>query len=148
MAPPANLVPSLIDNLFDWMSREKDSVHPLILSSVFHYEFVFIHPFSDGNGRMARLWQTAILTKWKLIFQFIPIESQIQKYQDRYYNAISKCHIEGNSNLFVEFMLEMIDEILTEIISQTKSDDSQISSYVKSCLMLWNLTFRTPQQKF
>ena len=134
MAPPANLVPSLIDDLFNWMNSAKDSVHPLILSSVFHYEFVFIHPFSDGNGRMARLWQTAILTKWKPIFQFIPIESQIQKYQDRYYKAISKCHVEGNSNLFIEFMLEMIDEILSEIISQTNSADSQISSYVKKLL--------------
>ena len=79
MAPPANFVPSLIDDLFKWMNSEKNNVHPLILSSVFHYEFVFIHPFSDGNGRMARLWQTAILTKWKPIFQYIPIESQIQK---------------------------------------------------------------------
>lgn len=68
MAPPANLVPSLTDDLFKWMNSEKNNVHPLILSSVFHYEFVFIHPFSDGNGRMARLWQTAILTKWKPIF--------------------------------------------------------------------------------
>ena len=134
MAPPANLVPSLTEDLFHWMSREKNSIHPLILSSVFHYEFVFIHPFSDGNGRMARLWQTAILTKWKPIFQFIPIESQIYKYQDRYYNAISDCHVEGNSNLFIEFMLEMIDETLSEIIAQAKSEDSQISSYVKKLL--------------
>ena len=134
MAPPANLVPSLTEDLFHWMSREKNRVHPLILSSVFHYEFVFIHPFSDGNGRMARLWQTAILTKWKPIFQFIPIESQIYKYQDRYYSAISDCHVEGNSNLFIEFMLEMIDEILSEIIAQAKSEDSQISSYVKKLL--------------
>ena len=134
MAPPANLVPSLTEDLFHWMSREKNSIHPLILSSVFHYEFVFIHPFSDGNGRMARLWQTAILTKWKPIFQFIPIESQIYKYQDRYYSAISDCHVEGNSNLFIEFMLEMIDEILSEIIAQAKSEDSQISSYVKKLL--------------
>ena len=134
MAPPANLVPSLTEDLFHWMSREKNRVHPLILSSVFHYEFVFIHPFSDGNGRMARLWQTAILTKWKPIFQFIPIESQIYKYQDRYYSAISDCHVEGNSNLFIEFMLEMIDEILSEITTQAKSEDSQISSYVKKLL--------------
>ena len=134
MAPPANLVPSLTEDLFHWMSREKNSIHPLILSSVFHYEFVFIHPFSDGNGRMARLWQTAILTKWKPIFQFIPIESQIYKYQDRYYSAISDCHVEGNSNLFIEFMLEMIDETLSEIIAQAKSEDSQISSYVKKLL--------------
>ncbi len=134
MAPPANLVSSLIEDLFDWMNREKDNVHPLILSSVFHYEFVFIHPFSDGNGRMARLWQTAILTKWKPIFQFIPIESQIYKYQSRYYEAISKCHIEGNSNIFIEFMLEMIDEILSEIIPQSKSDESHLSNYVKKIL--------------
>ncbi len=134
MAPPANLVSSLIEDLFDWMYREKDNVHPLILSSVFHYEFVFIHPFSDGNGRMARLWQTAILTKWKPIFQFIPIESQIYKYQSRYYEAISKCHIAGNSNIFIEFMLEMIDEILSEIISQSKSDESHLSNYVKKLL--------------
>ena len=69
--------------------------HPLILSSVFHYEFVFIHPFSDGNGRMARLWHTAILTQWKPIFEFIPIESQIEKFQDDYYEAIARCHVEG-----------------------------------------------------
>ena len=68
MAPPAHLVPQLMDDLFGWMAREKDSVHPLILSSVFHYEFVFIHPFADGNGRMARLWQTALLTQWKQVF--------------------------------------------------------------------------------
>ena len=134
MAPPANLVSSLIEDLFDWMCREKENVHPLILSSVFHYEFVFIHPFSDGNGRMARLWQTAILTKWKQIFQFIPIESQIYKYQSKYYEAISKCHIEGNSNIFIKFMLEMIDEILSEIISQSKSDESHLSIYVKKLL--------------
>ena len=135
MAPPAHLVPSLIKNLFLWMNREKDSVHPLILSSVFHYEFVFIHPFSDGNGRMARLWQTAILTKWKPLFQFIPIESQIQKHQTGYYNAIAKCHTNGNSNLFVEFILEMIEETLSEILSQTSNPESaHLSVYVKRLL--------------
>lgn len=147
MAPPANFVPSLTDDLFKWMNREKNNVHPLILSSVFHYEFVFIHPFSDGNGRMARLWQTAILTKWKPIFQYIPIESQIQKYQDRYYKSISKCHIEGNSNIFIEFMLEMIDEILTEIISQTKSDIRQMNDYVKKLLdvMEFDVSYNTAE---
>ena len=68
MAPPARLVPQLMDELFNWMNAAHGNVHPLILSSVFHYEFVFIHPFSDGNGRMARLWQTAILSKWKPLF--------------------------------------------------------------------------------
>ena len=65
IVPKPELVPSLMQNLFDWMKKSKDKIHPLILSSVFHYEFVFIHPFSDGNGRIARLWQNVILTKWK-----------------------------------------------------------------------------------
>ena len=69
MAPPARFVPQLMNELFGWMKKEKDQMHPLILSSVFHYEFVFIHPFTDGNGRMARLWHTAILAKWNPIFE-------------------------------------------------------------------------------
>lgn len=69
MAPPARRVPQLMNELFDWMNEVKDQVHPLILSSVFHYEFVFIHPFTDGNDRMARLWHTAILAKWNPIFE-------------------------------------------------------------------------------
>ena len=74
MAPPARFVPQLMNQLFNWMKEAPGNVHPLILSSVFHYEFVFIHPFSDGNGRMARLWHTAILSKWKTVFEYIPIE--------------------------------------------------------------------------
>ena len=92
MAPPAKLVPGQMTDLFNWMKQNKDTVHPLILSSVFHYEFVFIHPFTDGNGRMARLWHTAILSEWQPIFEFIPIESQIEKFQSGYYEAIAKCH--------------------------------------------------------
>ena len=82
MAPPARLVPQLMRDLFEWMKSAKNEVHPLILSSVFHYEFVFIHPFTDGNGRMARLWHTALLAKWKPILEYIPIESQIEKFQE------------------------------------------------------------------
>ena len=89
--------------LFDRMKEAHGSVHPLIFSSVFHYEFVFIHPFSDGNGRMARLWHTAILSKWKPVFEYIPIESQIEKSRDAYYDAIAKCHAEGDSTIFIEF---------------------------------------------
>ena len=88
MAPPAQFVPQLMDELFEWMKKSRNSVHPLIMSSVFHYEFVFIHPFADGNGRMARLWHTAILAKWKPVFEFIPIESRIEKFQDEYFDAI------------------------------------------------------------
>lgn len=80
-------------------------------------------------------------------FQYIPIESQIQKYQDRYYKSISKCHVEGNSNIFIEFMLEMIDEILTEIISQTKSDIRQMNDYVKKLLdvMEFDVSYNTAE---
>ena len=118
MAPPARFVPHLMEELFDWMEREKEEVHPLILSCVFHYEFVFIHPFTDGNGRMARLWHTAILAKWNPIFEYIPIESQIEKFQDDYYDAIAKCHVEGESTVFIEFMLTQIDNILEELLNQ------------------------------
>ena len=118
MAPPARFVPQLMNELFGWMKEVKDQMHPLILSSVFHYEFVFIHPFTDGNGRMARLWHTAILAKWNPVFEYIPIESQIEKFQDDYYDAIAKCHVEGESTVFIEFMLTQIDNILEELLNQ------------------------------
>ena len=82
IAPPPYLVPSLMDDLFNWMQDEKDNTHLLILSCIFHYEFVFIHPFCDGNGRIARLWHTTLLSKWKPIFEYIPLESQIDKILD------------------------------------------------------------------
>lgn len=133
VAPPAKLVPTLMSNLFDWMNREKENIHPLILSSVFHYEFVFIHPYTDGNGRMARLWHTTILSKWKSIFEYIPIESQIEKFQDGYYDAIAKCHQEASSNYFIEFMLEQINKVLDDIIEQVHNDE-ELSEYVKKLL--------------
>lgn len=134
MAPPARMVPQLMNQLFCWLKEAKDSVHPLILSSVFHYEFVFIHPFSDGNGRMARLWHTAFLSKWKPVFEYIPIESQIEKFQDEYYEVIAKCHVEGASTHFIEFMLSQIDRILDDISVQISEDNEQLSEYVKKLL--------------
>jgi len=134
MAPPAQFVPQLMDDLFAWMKEEKNNVHPLIMSSVFHYEFVFIHPFADGNGRMARLWHTAMLAKWKPIFEYIPIESQIEKFQNEYYEAIARCHVEGESTLFIEFMLSQIDKILDDISAQVSEDNEQLSEYLKKLL--------------
>ena len=134
MAPPARFVPQLMDDLFRWMKQEKNSVHPLIMSSVFHYEFVFIHPFADGNGRMVRLWHTAMLAMWKPIFEYIPIESQIEKFQNEYYNAIAKCHVEGDSTVFIEFMLSQIDKILDDISAQISEDNEQLSEYLKKLL--------------
>ena len=134
MAPPARFVPQLMEELFSWMNEVQNSVHPLILSSVFHYEFVFIHPFSDGNGRMARLWHTAILAKWKPIFEYIPIESQIEKFQEAYYDVIAKCHVEGESTSFIEFMLSQIDKILDDISVQISEESEQLSEYIKKML--------------
>lgn len=142
MAPHARLVPDLMVQLFDWMNREKNNLHPLILSAVFHYEFVFIHPYADGNGRMARLWHTVLLAKWKPVFEFIPIESQIEKFQSGYYEAISKCHENGNSNVFIEFMLEQIDSVLQQLITQIRSDPEPLSPYVSK--MLDVMEFNTP----
>ena len=134
MAPPAKFVPQLMDDLFSWMKKMQGTVHPLILSSVFHYEFVFIHPFTDGNGRMARLWHTAILSKWKPVFEYIPIESQIEKFQEDYYNAIAKCHIDGESTAFIMFMLRQIDNILDDISIQIAEASEHLSEYIKRLL--------------
>ncbi len=134
MAPPARLVPQLMEELFDWMRRERGRIHPLILGSVFHYEFVFIHPFSDGNGRMARLWHTAILSRWKPIFEYIPIESRIEQFQEEYYEAIAACHAAGESTGFIEFMLSQIDRILDDISGQIRDEQQQLSEGVKRLL--------------
>ena len=134
MAPPAQFVPQLMGDLFAWMKEEKNNVHPLIMSSVFHYEFVFIHPFADGNGRMARLWHTAMLAKWKPVFEYIPIESQIEKFQNEYYKAMARCHVEGESTLFIEFMLSQIDKILDDVSAQVSEDNEQLSEYLKRLL--------------
>lgn len=111
-----------MDNLFNWMNEVKESFNPLILSSIFHYEFLFIHPFSDGNGRTARLWKTAILAHWKDLFKYIPIENIIKKHQDKYYISIQNCNNAGKSNEFIEFMLEVINEAVDEMIIMTTQE--------------------------
>lgn len=134
MAPPARFVPQLMNDLFAWMKEARKDIHPLILSSVFHYEFVFIHPFADGNGRMARLWHTAILSKWKPVFEYIPIESRIEKFQDEYYDAIAQCHVAGESTIFVEFMLSQIDKILDDISIQINGENEYLPETVQKLL--------------
>lgn len=139
VAPPAKNVPELINNLMLWLRSEINNVHPLIAASVFHYELVFIHPFSDGNGRMARLWHTAILYNWRDVFEFIPIESQIEKFQQEYYDSIAQCHKNGNSNCFIEFMLELIDAVLVDVANQINRDNLETSEYVKRLLDVMEL---------
>ena len=116
------------------MKTKKDEIHPLILSSIFHYEFVFIHPFKDGNGRTARLWQNVILLNWEPLFEYIPIESEIKKYQEEYYKVIQKCNKKGDSTEFIEFMLKMIDEVLDGIIIGVNKQINHISTYVRKIL--------------
>ena len=106
IAPPAERVPQLMADLLGWL--DKTDEHPLIVSSVFHYEFEFIHPFEDGNGRMGRLWQTLILTRWKILFAHIPVESLIHASQNDYYNAIRQSSAEGASTPFIAFILDTI----------------------------------------
>ena len=138
IAPPHELVPNLMSDLFYWLKNDND-VPILIKSCIFHYEFVFIHPFGDGNGRTARLWQNVLLTKWNPIFEYIPIESKIQKYQNEYYDSIAMCHKNGNSNAFIEFMLKMIDETLDEVIQGVKRESKNISDQVNKLLEIMDL---------
>ena len=110
---PANYVPELIGQLFSWL--RKSNVHPLIKSCVFHFEFEFIHPFADGNGRTGRLWQSLILQKWQPIFAWLPIETLVHENQEEYYKALQLADNAGESTVFVEFMLRMIRDALKEL---------------------------------
>lgn len=134
MAPPPNLVPGQIKDLFNWLRAAANTVHPLILSSIFHYEFVFIHPFADGNGRMARLWQTALLSAWNPVFQYLPLESRIHEFQDEYYAAIADCHSAGQSDTFIEFMLDKINLTLDWALTQITGEDAYLSEHIRRLL--------------
>lgn len=147
MAPPAKMVPGLMENLFKWMKEVKNKVNPLILSCIFHYEFVFIHPFSDGNGRTARLWQTAILADWKELFKYLPIESIIKENQEKYYKAISASDAAGNSNSFIEFMLEIINKAIDGVILEqsTIQKTAQETTQETTQEKILNLVKNNPQ---
>ena len=134
ICPPPQQVPYLMSELFDWLNREKKNIDPLILSSIFHYEFVFIHPFQDGNGRTARFWQNAILSKYDKIFEVVTIENMIEKNQQEYYDAIAKAHVDGESTVFVEFMLDMINKALDELDMVANMIKTEVSVNVKRLL--------------
>ena len=106
IGPPAARVPGLVAALLDWIGDTDE--HPLVSSSVFHYEFEFIHPFEDGNGRMGRLWQTLILTRWNPLFATVPVESLVHAGQSEYYRAIRESSARGESTPFIEYMLDAI----------------------------------------
>lgn len=121
MAPPAEFVPEHIHNLFAWYQQSE--LHPLIKSAVFHYEFEFIHPFADGNGRMGRMWHSLLLGKWKDLFLWLPIEELIQSRQKEYYDALGVADKQADSAGFVELMLEIIRDSLTEVTVVGRSAD-------------------------
>ena len=128
LAPPADRVPSLMADLFEWLKNT--DIHPLIKSCVFHYEFEFIHPFEDGNGRMGRLWQTVILKEWKSVFAWLPVETLIKENQAEYYKVLNSSDSLGESTDFILFMLEIILKTITQIVETEKKITVKINAKI------------------
>ena len=118
VAPPPNMVNELMKDLFSWVKNSEGTIHPLIVSAVFHYEFVFIHPFADGNGRIGRLWHTLLLSRWNPLFAWLPVESIVHDHQQEYYEAINTSNAQGEGTAFIEFMLSVIEEALLSVIPE------------------------------
>jgi len=131
IAPPAGNVPLLMNKLFEYLKDENELT--LIKSCVFHYEIEFIHPFMDGNGRMGRLWQTVILLQEYPVFEFLPFETLINLTQEQYYNALATSDIKGNSTIFIEYMLSVIDKSLAELLNfnnRTLTEEDRLRYFV------------------
>lgn len=143
-APPAQMAHELIEQLFDWVKSA--DVQMLIKSSVFHYEFEFIHPFNDGNGRMGRLWQTALLASWKPIFKYIPIESVIKDNQEEYYKAFKISTSEGKSNAFILFMLEVINQAIKDIVNDSREHYNHLNIQINKLMQVMETYPQSAQQ--
>ena len=118
---PASYVPEVMADLFEWLGSTK--LHPLLASCVFHYEFEFIHPFSDGNGRIGRLWHTLLLARWRSVLTWLPIESMIRERQDAYYAALNESNATGSSTAFVAFMLSAIRDAMEPFCTEERRED-------------------------
>ena len=114
---PPQYVPDLMSELFAWL--KESALHPLIKSCIFHYEFEFIHPFADGNGRLGRLWHTLILSKWKEFLLWLPVETLIKERQENYYMALNAANTDGESTIFVHFMLCVVRDTLKELMKHS-----------------------------
>lgn len=120
LAPGGTMVKGLMNDLFNYLKNDKELI--LIKSCVFHYEFEFIHPFVDGNGRMGRLWQTLILMQQYPVFEYLPVESLIKENQKEYYNKLSESDKTGQSTPFIEFMLAILLKSLKQVLQSQNTN--------------------------
>lgn len=141
MAPQANRVPRLMGQLFEWLSNTRE--HPLIASSVFHYEFEFIHPFVDGNGRMGRLWQTLLLSRWQPAFAWLPVESLVHQQQSAYYQTLNASTEASDSAPFIRFMLSCILDAVSKAGKKTRVE-TQVITRVKTPQQILGLLQQQP----
>jgi Fic family protein len=137
MAPPASRVSALVKDLLGWV--RKTDAHPLVASAAFHYEFEFIHPFPDGNGRMGRLWQTLILAHWQPMLAWLPVETVIRSRQQDYYAQLARADASSDCSGFIEFMLQAIDDSLGEAIAAEMAVEAPVKTPVER-------RERTPEQ--
>ena len=140
MAPPANRVPVLMQQLLNWLKTT--DLHPLIASCIFHYEFEFIHPFADGNGRMGRLWQTLILSRWQPILAYLPVETVIRNQQQLYYTALQQADKSAEATPFIGFMLDALFTAMVEVAESDTASSEKISD--KSSEKILQLLAKTP----
>lgn len=137
MAPPASQVPRLVKDLLGWLRRT--DAHPLVASAAFHYEFEFIHPFTDGNGRMGRLWQTLVLARWQPMLAWLPVETVVRHRQKDYYAQLAQADVSSDCSGFIDFMLQALADALREAVTTTTRVEMRVETRVKKAP-------RTPDQ--
>ena len=121
VAPPHQMVPLLMAQLLDWTKNTK--LPQIVKSCIFHYEFEFIHPFSDGNGRMGRMWQTLLLYQENPVFAWLPVENIIAHNQQEYYRAIRRSTSHNDSAIFTQFMLSAIKQATAEFKGKHRKNE-------------------------
>lgn len=131
VAPPAGRVSKLMADLLDWLKNTNE--HPLVASGVFHYEFEFIHPFADGNGRMGRLWQTLILRNWRPLLAYLPVETVVHARQEEYYRVLAVADQRADATPFIEFMLSALRDAIGEAVAADQVSD-QVTDQVAALI--------------